>query len=197
MPAVAEKVDFRKTHKAEFAAPKNPALIKVARARYLAIEGRGAPGGELFQTQIGALYGAAWTIKMTKKFAGEGDFKVCALEGLYWDWDKPAGMRWKLLIRVPDFVKQRDLKAAISALKEKGKDAEVDNLKFEKLNEGRCVQMLHVGPYTDECRSIARMQEFAAEQKLKVTGAHHEIYISDPHRVPPERLRTILRLPVK
>jgi len=196
MLATTPKIDFHKSHKSEYVAPKDPVLVKIGRARYLAIEGRGKPGGDLFQAQIGALYGAAYTIKMTKKFAAEGDFKVCALEGLYWDCQRPT-MRWKLLIRVPDFVKQRDVDAAVAALKKKGKGAEVDKLAFEKLNEGQCVQMLHVGPYSDERETIARMQAFTAGRGLKTNGAHHEIYLSDPRRVPPERLRTILRQPVK
>lgn len=193
-----EKIDFYKTHKSEYVQPKNPVLIKVSPARYLAIEGQGKPGGPQFQAQIGALYGAAYTIKMTKKFAGEGDFKVCALEGLYWDFDSPSRMRWKLLIRVPEFVQQRDLKAALAKLKEKGKaDEETAKLRLETLREGKTVQALHVGPYNAEKETIERMQTFAAGQGLELHGHHHEIYISDPRRVPPERLKTILRQPVK
>ena len=196
MPSKIEKIDFTQTHKSEYVQPKQPALVKVGPARHLAIEGQGKPGGELFQAQIGALYGAAYTIKMTKKFAGEGDFKVCALEGLYWDWDQ-AVMHWKLLVRVPAFVLRKDLKAAVEKLREKGKGAQTENLRLEKLNEGRSVQVLHVGPYDDECESIAKMKAFAEAQGLECHGLHHEIYLSDPRRVPPERLRTILRQPVK
>jgi hypothetical protein len=193
-----EKIDFYKTHKAEYVRPKQPALIKVSPARYLAIEGQGKPGGPEFQAQIGALFGAAYTIKMTKKFAGEGDFKVGGPEGLYWDFESPQRMCWKLLIRVPDFVQQRDLKAALATFKQKGKATEeTAKLRLETLREGKAVQALHIGPYSAERETIDRMQAFAAEQGLKSNGYHHEIYISDPRRVPPERLKTILRQPVK
>lgn len=193
----AEKIDFYKTHKSEYVAPKQPAFVDIKPARYLAIEGRGKPGSEFFQAQIGALYGAAYTIKMTRKFAGRGDFKVCALEGLYQDIDSGNGtMSWKLLIRVPDFVTGRDLADAVATLQKKGKGAEAGNIRIEVIDERRCVQMLHVGPYSEECATIARMQTFANENGCALGGPHHEIYLSDPRRVPPERLRTILRLPI-
>jgi hypothetical protein len=197
MPTAPEKVDFYKTHKSEYATPKQPVLVEIGPAKYLAIEGKGEPGSPLFQAQIGALYGAAYTIKMTRKFAGKGDFKVCALEGQFWDFESgKRTMEWKLLIRVPGFVTASDLKAAIAALKKKGKEAEADNLRLETLKEGKCIQVLHVGPYDKECETIARLEAFAKENGLAFRGLHHELYLSDPRRVPPERLRTILRHPV-
>jgi hypothetical protein len=197
MPATTEKIDFYKTHKSEYVTPKQPTLVAIKPAKYLAIAGKGEPGSEQFQAQIGALIGAAYTIKMTRKFAGKGDFKVCALEGQFWEF--AAGkrtMQWNLLIRVPTYVGASDLKAAIAALKKKGKDAEVDELRLEILKEGKCVQVLHVGPYDKECETIARMEACAKENGLAFRGLHHELYLSDPRRVPPERLRTILRHPV-
>ena len=101
------------------------------------------------------------------------------------------------MIRVPTFTKEKDLAAAIRTLIEKGKDAEVKNVKLETLDEGRCVQMLHVGPYDGVAEPIAAMQAHAADQCVKFHGDHHEIYLSDPRRVAPERLKTILRRPVK
>lgn len=198
MPKTSEKIDFYKTHKSEYVTPKQPVVVKIKPAKYLAIQGKGEPGNAQFQAQIGALYGAAYTIKVTRKFAGRGDFKVCALEGQFWDF--AAGkrtMEWKLLIRVPGFVTARDLKDAIAALKKKGKDAEVDQLRLEALKEGKCVQVLHVGPYDAERETIARMEAFAKENGLAFRGLHHELYLSDPRRVPAERLRTILRHPVE
>ena len=197
MPTATEKVDFYKTHKSEYVTPKQPVLVEIGPAKYLAIEGKGEPGSPMFQAQIGALYGAAYTIKMTRKFAGKGDFKVCALEGQFWDFEsgKPT-MEWKLLIRVPGFVTARELEAAVAALHKKGKGAEVDHLRLETLKEGKCVQVLHVGPYDTEPATMARMEAFAKENGLAFRGLHHELYLSDPRRVPPERLRTILRHPV-
>jgi len=201
MPA-AKKLDLYKEHKAEYVAPKKPVLVKTKPAKYLTITGKGKPGGELFQKHIGALYGAAFTIKMTRKFAGQ-DYKVCHLEGLWWG-DKegldfasipPDQYNWKLIIRVPDFIQKKDLDSALRALKEKGKGPEVAEVKLEKIKEGLCVQMLHVGPYADEVKTIAQMMSLAQEKGLACQVPHHEIYLSDPRRVPPARLRTILRLP--
>ena len=203
MPA-AKKLDLYKEHKAEYVTPKKPVLVKTRPAKYLTITGKGKPGGELFQKHIGALYGAAFTIKMTRKFAGQ-DYKVCHLEGLWWG-DKEGldfsampldQYSWKLIIRVPDFIQKKDLDSAVRALKEKGKGPEVAEVKLEKIKEGLCVQMLHVGPYHDEVKTIAQMMNMAQEKGLACQVPHHEIYLSDPRRVPPARLRTILRFSVR
>jgi hypothetical protein len=198
------KLDLLKVHKDEYVAPKKPQLVKTRPAKYLAIAGRGKPGDELFQAQVGSLYGVAYTLKMSKKAAGQ-DYKVATLEGLYWG-DDPKGclfdqplqaMNWKLLIRTPDFITQKDLKQTIAALAEKGKAPHAADVKLEKLSEGLCVQMLHVGPYAAETRTIDAMTAVAQESGLASAGPHHEIYLSDPRRVPAERLKTILRLPVR
>ena len=102
---------------------------------------------------------------------------------------------WKLMIRTPDFVSRDELKTAVSVLLEKGKEPEVNQVGFETLTEGQCVQVLHVGPYEKEGETIAQMKAFAGDQGLTFSGYHHEIYLSDPCRMPPERLKTILRIP--
>ena len=198
------KVDVYKEHKSEYITPKKPTLLKISPASYLTIEGKGFPGDAAFTTAIGALYNTAFTIKMARKFAGR-DYTVTKLEGLWWDpWkENTAGKKqnlnwhWKLMIRVPEFIARKELKEAITSLLNKGKDAAVGRVKLETLKEGRCVQVLHVGPYTDEAETIALMKDFATEQGLTFSGLHHEIYLSDPRRVAPERLRTILRQPVR
>ncbi|MGO8675963.1 MAG: GyrI-like domain-containing protein [Limisphaerales bacterium] len=198
------KIDLYKEHKNEYAAPKKPVLIEVKPALYLAIEGRGEPGGERFQTNIGALYGAAFTIKMTRKFAGQQDYAVCKLEAQWWSDAGPDlskapkdQWRWNLLIRTPGFVTAEELRKAAAVLVKRGKGAEVEQVRLDSLAEGTCVQMLHVGPYDQECVTVARMKEFAATKQLEFHGRHHEIYLSDPRRVPPERLKTLLRCPVR
>ena len=199
MPA-ATKIDLYKLHKAEYVTPKKPVLVRLKPAQYLAINGQGAPGGERFTAAIGALYGAAFTIKMTRKFAGKQDYAVCKLEG-QWFFDGDPGnlprdqWRWKLMIRTPDFIGQKDLKAAVAMLLKKGKPREVEEVKLETIDEGQCVQMLHVGPYDREPETIVLMRAFAEQQGWRLAGPHHEIYLSDPRRVPPERLKTILRVP--
>ena len=203
--AKADKLDLYKEHKADYVASKKaPVLVEVPPASHLAITGQGEPGGEAFTAKVGAMYSMAFTIKMTRKFAGLGDYKVCHLEGLWW-WtgkgdffDQPREKWcWKLLIRTPDFVKSADLNKAKQALEAKAKPPEFNEVKLESIEEGLCVQMLHVGPYSTEPETIQLMRQFAAENGLSFHGLHHEIYLSDPRRVPPERLRTILRNPVR
>ena len=198
------KIDLYKLHKTEYAATRKPALVELKPATYLTISGQGAPGGERFTASIGALYGVAFTIKMTRKFAGQPDYAVCKLEGQWWgepvsDFAKlpPAQWLWKLLIRTPDFIKAEELRQAVTVLLKRGKGEDVKRVRLESLAEGLCVQMLHVGPYDKEHETIAVMRTFAGNKHLEFSGKHHEIYLSDPRRVPPERLKTILRHPVR
>ena len=196
-----QKLDLYKLHKAEYVTPRKPVLVQTKPAQYLAIDGVGAPGGDRFSACIGALYAMAFTIKMTRKFAGKQDYAVCKLEGLWFFDADPAKTpkdqwRWKLLIRTPDFITQAELRQTAVTLLKKGKPPEVEEVKLERLDEGQCVQMLHVGPYEREHESIMLMCALVASKGLKTIGPHHEIYLSDPRRVPPERLKTILRQPV-
>ena len=145
----------------------------------------------------------AYTLKFASKFAGR-DFVVCKLEGLYFaDGDTPledlpkAEWKWTLMMRVPDFIGDADLDAARKQLREKGKEGDFDAVRLETIDEGSCVQMLHVGPYENEHETLAAMATFMADEGLVPNGHHHEIYLSDPRRVPAEKLRTILRHPVR
>lgn len=199
-----EKIDLYKLHKQDYAAARKPALVNIRKATYLAISGQGEPGGDVFTDKIGALYGVAFTIKMTRKFAGLQDYAVCKLEAQWWGKNGEADFprlpknqwRWKLLIRTPDFIRAGDLAKAIAVLLERGKTKSVQEVALETITEGQCVQMLHVGPYEREHETIALMKEHAQKKGLKFHGRHHEIYLSDPRRVAPERLKTILRCPV-
>lgn len=198
------KLDLYRRHRTEYAAPRAPVMVTTKPAKYLAIAGRGAPSDPAFARSIGALYAMAFTIKMARKFAGR-DYTVTKLEGLWWGQragrlliDEPqARWRWKLMIRVPSFITAVDRRRALATLAERGKDSWVQRVKLEGLREGRCVQMLHVGPYDAEHTSIGAMKAFARERGLRPNGKHHEIYLSDPRRVPPSRLKTILRHPVR
>jgi hypothetical protein len=192
------KVDVFREHRDEYVMAKAPTLVRTGPGRYLTVTGTGSPEGEEFKSKLGALYGCAYTIKFARKKDGT-DFKIGILEGLWWtggggsdflsapksDW------RWKLLIRVPEFVNARDLAAALKSLR--AKRGPIEEVKLETLREGRVVQMLHVGAYADEPRSIAAMDEFVRAKGMHYRGAHHEIYLSDPRRVARSRLRTILR----
>jgi hypothetical protein len=203
------KIDVLKLFKAEYKAGKKPGLVETGRAMYLAIEGRGAPGGEDFQSAIAALYGMAYTIKMGRKKDGKGDYTIGKLEGVYWTADQqdlataPVDQWcWSLMIRTPEVVdgypiNSEDLGTAVSRLRDKKKEKGADRAKLVYLEEGSCVQMLHVGPYDKEHKTIAVMEDFCRTENLTPHGLHHEIYLSDPRRVTPEKLKTVLRMPVK
>lgn len=197
------KLDLYARHKSEYIAPRSPALVTIGAARYLTVAGRGAPNSPAFGAAVGSLYGIAYTIKMAKK-AGGRDFTVAKLEGLWWGGrhgrlliDSPVkSWRWKVMIRVPRFVATKDLAAARRTLAARGRPLGAP-VRLETLREGRCVQVLHRGPYRSEHPTIAAMVAFARGRGLRPRGRHHEIYLSDPRRVAPARLRTILRQPVR
>ena len=150
-----------------------------------------APPGEEFEACIGALYGVAFTIKTTHKFEGH-DYGVCKLEGLW-----PDTRTWTLLIRTPDFITRQHVDTAIRKLLQKGKTVPVQAVRLVPLKEGWCVQALHIGAYSDEPSTLGKMAECADQAGMEFSGTLHEIYLSDPRRVAPEKLRTILRQPLR
>lgn len=204
-----EKIDIFKLHKAEYKAGKKPLRVETTAGMYLAIEGTGAPGSDEFQAAVAALYAMAYTMKMGRKADGKGDYTIGKLEGIYWakgeaDLATTAMTEWcwRLLIRTPEVVDgfnitDEDLATALARLKAKNKDDGADLVRLAELAAGSCVQMLHVGPYDKEHETLALMSAFCAEQGLTAHGRHHEIYLSDPRRVAPENLKTILRVSVK
>lgn len=200
------KLDLYQINKADYATPHKPVLLRIAQANYLGIAGRGTPGGEAFQQAIGALYSVAFTIKMASKFAGR-DYGVSKLEGLWWVDSGRSFMTepkdkwsWRLLIRTPDFIGKREMEGARKQLAEKrvGKGRaplfkEVELPPSTRAGACRCCMPdPTTGPET-----IRQMETFAAGQSYRFDGLHHEIYLSDPRRVAPEKLRTILRIPVR
>lgn len=205
MAKTQEKIDLFKEYKSEYKATAKPEFVTVGSAQYLMIDGQGSPGGPEFEERIGALYSMAFTIKMTRKFAGMGDYTVCKLEGLWYTEDGSDDYAsipqekwcWTLMIRTPECVKKADLDKAVKALLDKGKAVAVKDVRLEKLKEGKCVQILHVGPYDQVSEVIGMMQALAEENCLSFSGKHHEIYLSDPRRVAPEKLKTIVRRCVK
>ena len=199
------KIDLGKLYKDEYVAPKEPTLVKIGPATYLGITGEGAPGEPAFATRIGALYAMAYTVKMTRKFSGRKDYTISKLETQYWTGemgnefsDVPRGQwRWRLLIRTPKFVDGKELKQAAAVLLARGKPPEVKEVELVSITPSQCVQLLHVGPYQRIGEAVAAMRVFAESRGLAFHGLHHEIYLSDPRRVAPEKLKTILREPVR
>ena len=196
----SEKVDLYKDNKKEYAATLKPALVEIGPAVYLSIRGQGAPGGSAFSEAIGALYGVAFTVKMTRKFAGKQDYSVCKLEALWPNWDEAASDEeqrvWQLMIRTPKFITAQDISQAIGTLMKRGKGSDVQKVELRSLDEGLCIQALHVGSYKDEGKTLSRMWALAEKKGLRTAGIHHEIYLSDPRRVAASKLKTILREPV-
>lgn len=197
-----EKINLFKQLKADYQSPMEPLLVETTPGNYLSLKGEGKPGGKRFQRAVETLYSIAYTVKMMRKKNGLGDYVVGKLETI-WDVDMsdlnsaaPDVCLWKLLIRTPEMVTFSELKHGVDALLAKGKITEVENVTLERIDEGPCIQMLHVGPYEDEGRTLEIMKAFMEKKNLTCRGGYHEIYISDPRRIEPARLKTILRLPV-
>jgi hypothetical protein len=205
------KTDLSKQHKSYYMAKNKPELITIEAAQYLSISGKGDPSGPAYATTLQALYTTAYVLKFMYK-AKEFDFTVAKLEGLWWFDESLYGTvpmqeapqkiprsewEYRLLIRLPDFVQKADIqKAKESAISKKG-IPEIAGVEFYEMEEGTCVQMLHVGPFDKEPETLLQMKAFIEEHGFQKNGMHHEIYLSDFRKTPPEKLKTILREPVK
>ncbi|REE96964.1 GyrI-like domain-containing protein [Thermomonospora umbrina] len=182
------------------------ALVDVPAQQFIAIDGRGDPNtGTDYARAVEALYTVAYTIKFTSKNVLGRDFVVGPLEGLWWSDDPEVfitrakhAWQWRMLISQPDWI-DPDLiaEAEQAALRKKGLPA-IAEIRRETLHEGTSAQLLHIGPYDDEGPALARLHhDFLAAHDLRMSGHHHEIYLSDPRRAAPAKLRTILRQPVR
>lgn len=200
------KLDLRKELKRFYTAKKKPDIIDVPPGRFLTIVGRGEPGGEVYSAGLNALYGLSYALKFRCKAEGR-DFKVMALEGLWW-WDDdaifsledaPPRDEWnfKSMIRQPDYVTGEMLEEVRPGVREKRPLPEVDQVRLETFHEGLSAQILHVGPYSGEQPTVDRLHAFIDEQGYRLRGRHHEIYMSDPRRTAPERIKTIIRHPIE
>ena len=200
---VNAKLDLIKEYKTYYTATRKPELFEFGEVQYLAIEGVGEAAGKEFNAKIEALYPLAYAVKNITKKSGN-DFAVPKLEGLWWvETEKPFHMipredwHWQLLIRMPNFVTLDMVEQARIKVYEKKKNDLINEISFEKINEGSSVQIMHIGPYSTEPETIEVMHNFIKDNNLAPNGLHHEIYISDPRRVAPEKMKTILRQPVK
>lgn len=201
------KTDLKKELKQLYtASAKKAALVDVPKLKFLMIDGSGDPNTDpLFQQAMEALFSVAYTLKFTlKRGPEELDWSMMAPEGLWWTEEgKPfdaadkASWQWTLMMPLPGFVTAAMVREAKKAVKEKKSLARVDDIRLEAFREGPCVQILHIGPYSEEGPSIEKLRQFAAENGCALAGKHHEIYFSDPRRVKPEKWRTILRHPVR
>ncbi len=199
--------DYKKEYK-EFYLPKSkPEIINVPPMNYIAVVGEGDPNDPegAYQTAISVLYGIAYTIKMSKKtdhrMEGYFDFVVPPLEGF---WRQGNGgksdFRWISVMRLPEFVTEAEFRWAMSEAERK-KGIDCSGAKYLTVDEGLCVQMMHIGSYDDEPQTVAKMDAFLAKHgyvaDLTDTRLHHEIYISDPRKTAPEKRKTVIRHPIR
>lgn len=194
--------------------PKNkPSIVEVPSMNYIAVRGKGNPNAEdsEYKQSIGLLYGIAFTIKMSKKgnhkIEGYFDYVVPPLEGFWWqnntegiDYSRKEDFNFISIIRLPDFVTKEDFDWAIEEAAKKKKE-DFSKVEFLTYDEGLCVQCMHIGSYDDEPATIEMMHDFMTDEgyELDITDKrfHHEIYLSDARRVAPEKLKTVIRHPVK
>ena len=207
MEAIIEKLDLQKVDPNYYKAGKKPGLKDLDSYYYLSTSGRCDPKSDQFLEAIDRLYAVAFAIKFICK-AEDMDFVMPKMEGFWWvdggleaqkkfSETSPDEWNWKIVIRMPDFVEGDHYYRAIQKAKAKNHGLiEDDEVKLELINEGLCVQGLHIGSYYEEEPTIAKIMEFIQENELKVNGYHHEIYLSDPRRTPEEKLKTILRYAV-
>ena len=209
--------DFKKEYKEFYLPPKKPQIVSVPKMQFVAVRGKGNPneeGGE-YKAAVAVLYAVSYTLKMSKmgdhRIQGYFDYVVPPLEGFWWqmkdgavvsgfDYSDKSTFNWISVIRLPDFVTQKDFDwAKETAAAKKGIDC--SRAELFTLEEGECVQIMHTGSYDDEPATIKLMDDFALENgytlDFSATRLHHEIYLSDPRKTAPEKLKTVIRHPVK
>lgn len=199
-----QTLDLRKLLKPYFSAPAEPVLLNVPKFNYLMIDGIGDPNTTPgYQAAVQALYSLAYTLKFSIKKTEGVDYPVMALEGLWWADDMESfvqgernNWRWTMMILQPELVTPDQLARACREVQRKKPGVPVDEVRLEEFYEGQSAQMMHIGPYSAEGPNIARLHAFIAQNNLQRRGKHHEIYLSDPNRTAPEKMRTILRQPV-
>jgi hypothetical protein len=200
-----EKIDLKKELKAFYnPTAKDVTLIDVPRMNFIMIDGQGAPESPQFAQSIAALYPIAYGIKFDKKRTDGIDYGVMPLEGLFWAEDMAVFMpetadrnqwQWTLMIMQPDFVTRKDFENAVAASKKKKDNPLIDKVRFENFTEGKAAQIMHIGPYSAEGPNIQKLHHKITEIGARLSGRHHEIYLSDPRRAAPDKMKTVVRQP--
>ena len=205
--------DFKKEYK-EFYMPKNkPEIVTVPKANYIAVRGKGNPNeiDGAYQKAISILYAVAYTLKMSykteHKIEGFFEYVVPPLEGFWWqdnvdgiDYADKAAFNWISVIRLPEFITKKDFEWAVETASEK-KKLDCSSAEFLTVDEGLCVQIMHIGAFDDEPQTVTLMDEYIAqngyENDITESRLHHEIYLSDARKVAPEKWKTVIRHPIK
>lgn len=205
--------DFKKEMKELYAPKAKPAIVTVPKANFIGLRGVGDPNeeGGAYQQAVSILYAVAYMLKMSHKtdhkIPGFFEYVVPPLEGFWWqegvsgvDYGNKAGFHWISVLRLPDFVRKEDFRWAVETATVK-KKLDCSPAEFLTVEEGLCVQMLHIGPYDTEPETVAQMDKYVKENNFTndVTESrlHHEIYLSDPRKSPPEKWKTVIRHPIR
>ena len=206
-----QKLDLKKELKYLYQpSAKQVTVVEVPKFNFIMLDGQieaGVLPGDSpdYTNTMGAIYGAAYTLKFTSKLR-EGnpiDYPVMASEGLWWtlsgDFDFQAKEPWQytMMMMLPDHITRQDFYGAIAQLKKKKDNPAIDKLRMESFEEGLCMQITHIGPYAEETRTLELMARYAARNGYKTRGRHHEIYMGNPQRTKPEKLKTVLRHPIE
>jgi len=217
---MSDKLDFKKEYKDLYQPKKVPMIIDVPKMKFIMIDGKGDPNDESgeYAKAIELLYGLSYTIKMSIKSGNASsdyfEYVVPPLEGLWWtavdcpfDTSQKEELIWTAMIRQPEFVTDEIFKWAVDELKKKKPELDTGKARLEEFTEGLCVQMMHLGPYDTEAVTVKAIDEFAASNgyvnaisEVRPDGTirrHHEIYLSDPRRVAPEKMKTVVRHPIR
>ncbi len=202
-----DKIDLKKVWKELYRpSTKQVSRVDVPPFNYLMIDGRGDPNtAQEYKEAIEALYPVAYTLKfMLKKGAIGEDYVVMPLEGLWWVEDmadfsaqRKDDWQWTMMILQPDVVTEEMVAEAVAQTREKKNPPALDKVRLEALHEGSSAQIMHIGPYADEAPNIQKVHQFIADAGGQLHGKHHEIYLSDPRRAAPEKMKTIIRQPFK
>ncbi len=203
--STAEKIDLKKTLHPLYSPPANRCvLVTVPPLQVLAVDGQGDPNtAQAFQDAVQALYALSYTLKFALKArGGTPDYGVMPLEALWWlpgtDFNfegRKDEWMWRAFIVQPDFVLPEQVEAARQEAARKKNPPALARVRFERFEEGLCAQTMHIGPYAAEGPTIARLHAFIVESGHRLTGRHHEIYLSDPARSAPEKMKTVIRQP--
>ena len=205
--------DFKKEYKEFYLPGRTPSIVTVPKMHYIAVRGSGNPNDEDgdYKRAIGLLYGIAYTIKMSRKsdhqMDGYFDYVVPPLEGFWWqdgvigvDYARKDAYQWISVIRLPDFVTKEEFDWAVREASAKKKQ-DFSKVEFYCYEEGLCVQCMHIGPYDDEPATVQRMHDFMEQEGYELditdTRMHHEIYLSDVRKTAPQKLKTVIRHPIK
>ncbi len=201
------KIDLKKEFKHLYnPSAKKQTIVEVPAMSFLMINGKGDPNTSLeYQQALETLYAMSYTLKfMLKKSVEAIDYVVMPLEGLWWTEDmaefsiaRKDEWQWTAMIMQPEFVNEHHVRQATEEVRKKKNPAALDKIRFENFEEGLSAQILYFGPYADEAPTIARLHQFIHDNGYELSGKHHEVYLNDPRRTAPEKLKTVIRQPMR